>query len=105
MDNKITLKMVSKDIGILQRNNQDLICPLVPPMTIRQRATTALGQVQEQVHIQKSSCNSNCPLFQINENKDNWMSATICCGGSPVVYDIEIIPQEQKEDDGKVIQM
>lgn len=83
IENKMTLKMVSKSVAILQRNGEDMVCPFVPPMQIRHRSLNSLGQVTEQVNIQKSPCNSNCPLFQIQQRGN---SITLSCSGSDVDY-------------------
>lgn len=98
----MTLKMVSENVAVLQRNGEDMVCPFVPPMQIRQRFQNALGQVSEQISIQKSPCNSNCPLFTILQGN---VIALSCSGGS-VKYKIEkCIPlpeikneQEDKDD-------
>lgn len=85
MKNTITLKMVSEDTAILQRNAQDMICPMMPPITMRQKVSHPLYGVQEQIQVQKSPCNSNCPLFDIQDNS----KVIIKCGGSDMLYQIE----------------
>ena len=67
-DNKKVIRMVSDELGILQRGGFDMICPIVPPMQVRQRTQNQLtGAIQEQVGIQKNSCNTNCPLMEIGD--------------------------------------
>lgn len=85
IENKMKLKMISEGIAILQRNEQDLVCPIVPPVEIRQKIQNALGQVNEQISIQKSPCNTNCPLLFIDSKQE----ITLNCGGNPVKYKIE----------------
>lgn len=88
--NVIELRLVATDFGILTRNGADLICPFVPPLQFRQiKQGSALigGQPQEEIGIQKSACNTGCPLMQLNN--DN--SVDICCGGQKVTHKLNKI--------------
>lgn len=90
LKNEITLRLVANDFGILVRNGSDLICPFVPPLQFRQiKQNSALigGQTQEEIGIQKSACNTGCPLIQIN-NDD---TIDVCCGGQKVTHKINKI--------------
>lgn len=79
--------MASENVAILQRNGEDMVCPFVPPLQIRQRVQNALGQVGEQISIQKSSCNTNCPLFDLSRIGANYVS--VKCSGVELEYKIE----------------
>ena len=97
LENKITIKLVSEGMGTLQRNGVDMVCPHVPPMTMRERIPSSIvsgGAPQERVTISRSPCNTNCPLFQINgAMRGENSSVTLSCGGQNVDYTVkEIIP-------------
>lgn len=81
---KMTLKMANNNVAILQRNGEDMVCPFVPPLQIRQKVQNAFGQIGEQLSIQKSPCNSNCPLFDIGIDK-----VFICCSGTKIEHTIQ----------------
>lgn len=85
IENKITLKLFAEGVGGLQRNGHDLVCPHQPPLQFKQMVQGIGGKSQEQVSIQKTSCNTSCPLTRVNS--DN--SIDVCCGGSTVTYKIE----------------
>ena len=88
--NEITLRLVANDLGILVRNGSDLICPFVPPLQFRQiKQNSALigGQPQEDIGIQKSACNTGCPLMQINDDG----TLDVCCGGQKVTHKLNKI--------------
>ena len=83
--NEMTLKMANENVAVLQRNGEDMVCPFVPPLQIRQKVQNAFGQIGEQLSIQKSPCNSNCPLFEIQTTGN---TITINCSGKSVDYTI-----------------
>ena len=95
LENKITIRLITDNFGILVRNGMDLICPLVQPMAFRQQKQSSImsGQQQEEIGIQKTACNTGCPLFQINDND----TVEICCGGNKVLHSIsEVITVEKQ---------
>ena len=97
MENKITLKMISEEVGVLQRNGQDMICPMVAPVTLRQRTVNALGQPMEQIQIQKSPCISLCPLFLLKQT--HYTEVNLCCGSGKASYTVtQIIPYAKPEE-------
>jgi len=94
LKNVIGLRMLTEEISALQRNGFDFICPFVPPIPMRTQGSALMGG-QPQMSIQKTNCNSGCSLFKINEAdiKSEKISVTLCCGGTPVSYEIEnVIP-------------
>jgi hypothetical protein len=97
---RMTIKMVNENLAVLQRNGEDMVCPFVPPIQLRQKVQNAFGQIGEQISIQKSPCNSNCPLFEINPT-----SVSITCSGKSVDYTIEEVYEYNtpKEDLGGTI--
>ena len=101
LENKVTIKMVADNFGVLQRNGYDLTCPIVPPQTIRQVVKGSLGQPQEQISVQKVSCNTICPLFKIN-NDD---TVSVCCGAIEVIHKIEKVLEllDSNEQNSKII--
>lgn len=103
MKSEMTLKMANQNVAVLQRNGEDMVCPFVPPLQIRQKVQNAFGQIGEQLSIQKSPCNSNCPLFQIKSDE----SITINCSGNPVHYNINKIIQFQEPslDENNIINL
>ena len=79
------LRMITETYAILTRDGMDLVCPHVPPLTFRQhKGQNIIGGGAEEITIQKSPCNTGCPLFNINESK-----VEICCSGVKVSYNIE----------------
>ena len=103
LKDKITIKMIADNFGVLQRNGYDLACPIIPPQTIRQIVKGALGQAQEHVSVQKVSCNTVCPLFKINQDD----TISVCCGAVEVVHKIEKVIEllDQSDDNPKVINL
>jgi hypothetical protein len=101
LENKMTIKMVAENFGVLQRNGYDLVCPIVPPQTIRQVVKGSLGQPQEQISVQKTSCNTVCPLIKINDDD----SVSVCCGAVEVVHKIEKIIEllDSNEQNAKIL--
>lgn len=98
MKNEIKIRLVAEDFGILMRNGMDMVCPLVPPIQFRQIKQGLLGgQPVEEIGIQKSSCNTGCPLLDVGVGKVH-----VCCGGSKVTHTIlEVITMEQQMDNSK----
>jgi len=95
LKNEIKIRLIADNVGILTRNGMDLICPLVQPMTFRQQRPTSVlsGQQQEEIGIQKTACNTGCPLLQINDND----TVEVCCGGTKVLHKIiEVITVEKQ---------
>ncbi|MBK7362934.1 MAG: hypothetical protein IPJ01_11620 [Micavibrio sp.] len=100
LKNEIKIRLVMDNFGILVRNDMDLVCPFVPPMPFRQQKQTTLlgGQSQEEIMMQKSACNTGCPLMQIND-KD---TIEVCCGGAKVTHKIaEVITVEKQMEKKK----
>jgi len=95
LKNEIKIRLVSDNFGLLVRNDMDLVCPFVPPMPFRQQKQTNIigGQVQEEIVMQKTACNTGCPLFQINDND----TVEVCCGGSKVLYKISEVISVEKQ--------
>ena len=95
LKNEITIRLVSDDFGILSRNGMDLVCPFVPPMPFRQQKQSTIlgGQPQEEILMQKSACNTGCPLFEIHEND----TVSICCGSDKVKYTIKEVISVEKQ--------
>lgn len=93
--------MVAENFGVLQRNGYDLVCPLIPPQTIRAIVKSPLGHPQEQISMQKVSCNTVCPLFKINTDD----TVSVCCGAVEVVHKIEKIIEllDSNEQDTKIL--
>lgn len=104
---EINLKLIGDGFAGLMRNDYDLICPMVQPFPVRQLVKSNIigGQMQEQMTIQKTICNTGCPLFQVNDND----TVTICCGGTPVTHRISKVipileqPKNTNKNDTKVI--
>jgi hypothetical protein len=86
IENKMGLRMITETFGILTRDDMDLVCPLVPPLTFRQPKQNVIGGGFEEITVQKSPCNTGCPLFNMNGSK-----VEICCGGTKVEYVISKI--------------
>jgi hypothetical protein len=100
-DNKKVIRMVSDELGILQRGGFDMICPIVPPMQVRQRTQNQLtGAIQEQVGIQKNSCNTNCPLMEIGDTY-----VVLKCGSESLKHEISkvIDVDDTQTDESKII--
>jgi hypothetical protein len=100
-DDKKVIRMVSDELGILQRGGFDMICPIVPPMQVRQRTQNQLtGAVQEQIGFQKNSCNTNCPLMEIGDNY-----VILKCGSESIKHEItKIIDVDDiQTNDSKII--
>lgn len=104
MKNEIKIRLVAEDFGILMRNGMDMVCPLVPPIQFRQIKQGLLGgQPVEEIGIQKSSCNTGCPLLNIKMGV-----VEVCCGGTKVEHPITKIitieeQMEKSEKDDNVI--
>ena len=104
---EISLKMIGDGFAGLIRNDYDLICPMVQPHPVRQMVKSNIigGQMQEQMILQKTICNTGCPLFQVNQND----TVTICCGGTPVTHKISKVipvleqPKNPNPNDPKII--
>ena len=99
LKNEIELRLVATDFGILTRNGSDLICPFVPPLQfrqIKQNSSLIGGQPQEEIGIQKSACNTGCPLLQINDNN----TIELHCGGHKILHKLnKIITIEEQMGD------
>lgn len=101
---KISLRIIADDFASLQRNDNDFLCPHIPPMQVRQRVASGIvgGQPQEQIMIQKAVCNTGCPLFQFIDDD----CVSINCGAVPVKYKVEEVKDildEQKSEEPKII--
>lgn len=100
LKNEITIRLVTNDFGILVRNGVDLICPLVPPLQfrqIKQGSSLIGGQPQGEIGIQKTACNSGCPLFHINDND----TVEIFCGGQIISHKIKEVITVEKQMEKK----
>jgi hypothetical protein len=101
-DNKKIIRMVSDDLGVLQRGGFDMVCPIVPPVQVKQRVQNPLmgGAIQEQIQIQKNSCNTNCPLMEIASD-----FVVLHCGGNPIRHEIKKVIDlgDNDNDDVKII--
>ena len=112
MKTVVTLRMVSEETAVLQRNGQDMVCPMMPPITSRNKVQHPIYGMQDQVQVQKSPCNSSCPLFDIH-NETELPKVSVNCGGNRMIYQIcKIEPfkapepaQEPTGNDAKIINL
>lgn len=94
LKNEVSIRLVADDFGILTRNGMDLVCPFIPPVPFRQQKATNIigGQSQDEIVMQKSACNTMCPLFQYKEN-----IVELHCGGDKITHKIkEILSVEEQ---------
>jgi len=82
--NEVSIRLVGDDFGILTRNGMDLVCPFIPPVPFRQPKQNIIGGSQEEIVMQKSACNTMCPLFQYKEN-----IVELHCGGDKIVHELK----------------
>lgn len=85
VENKISLRMFAEGVGGLQRNGFDLVCPYQAGIPMKQVIKGVSGQQQEQISIQKTTCNTSCPLAKVNDDD----TIDVCCGATPIKYTIE----------------
>ena len=93
LKDKMEIKMITDGLGSLIRNGLDVICPFIPPVTFIKKKPMEMGvQQEDELNIQKTACNSSCPLFKINDK-----TVDICCGGTKITHKIsKVIPIENK---------
>lgn len=90
--NEITLRELSEDAVVLVRNGLDMVCPIIPPIPVRQAQPqasilTSGNQQQAQVVPTRSSCCSMCPLFNVINNEKTGVRILVTCGAEPIIYD------------------
>lgn len=98
-DTEKVITMLQDNYGVLQRGGFDMICPIVPPIQVKQRTQNQItGAVHEQIGLQKNSCNTNCPLMEIGDNH-----VVLHCGGHPMKHEISKIIDTNEEKESKII--
>jgi hypothetical protein len=90
--NEVSIRLVADDFGILTRNGMDLVCPFIPPVPFRQQKQNIIGGGQDEIVMQKSACNTMCPLFQYSGS-----IVELHCGGDKITHKIkEILSVEEQ---------
>ena len=98
-DTEKVITMLQDNYGVLQRGGFDMICPIVPPIQVKQRTQNQItGAVHEQIGLQKNSCKTNCPLMEIGDNH-----VVLHCGGHPIKHEISKIIDTNEEKESKII--
>jgi hypothetical protein len=101
-DAEKVITILQNNYGVLQRGGFDMICPIVPPMQVKQVIQNQItGAVQQQIGLQQKSCNTNCPLMEIGDNH-----VILNCGGHQIKHEIsKIIDINDVETDSKIISL
>ncbi len=87
--NDFSLRGITDNDYVLQRNGIDMVCPEVPPVMMKQKVASAVGQPpQEQVVSTRTSCSTMCPKFELVNDEKNVLSARTVCGCVAVVRNI-----------------
>jgi len=88
IEEKMSLRMLSKDFVVLQRNGGDIQCPIIPPMQIRKTVNVG-GANREHVEVTRTSCTSVCSLFKV---LDGGKKVSLHCGSGVEHAIQEIVP-------------
>ncbi len=88
--NDFNLRGITDNDYILQRNGTDMVCPIVPPVMMKQPTPTTAGQIPQppQMIATRTSCSSMCPLFELKNDEKGILSSVVSCGSTPIVRNI-----------------
>ncbi len=84
IENDISLHEMNGNVYGILRNKMPLICPHIPHVLIKKEGSVLSGG-QPSLYPQRSSCNSTCPMFHMEQSKDK-ESITVTIGCSHHTY-------------------
>ncbi len=83
--NENSLRAISDNDYVLQRNGTDLVCPHIHAGMQKHTFPAPVGEKpKEQLIPTRTSCSTMCPLFQLNNDINNKLVAILSCGCSNV---------------------
>ncbi len=85
LKNENSLRAVSDNDYILQRNGTDMVCPHIQAGMTKQSIPVADGdKPKEQVVPTRTACSTMCPLLELANDDKGILVAKVCCGSSPI---------------------
>ncbi len=89
LKNENSLRAVSDNDYILQRNGTDMLCPHVQAGMMKQSIPTAAGEKPKDPILTptRTACSTMCPLLEL-ANEQSKLIAKIHCGSTSVIRPI-----------------
>lgn len=90
--NDFSLRGITENDYIMQRNGVDMVCPIVPPQKMQQPVPpNAPVGTKPTVVSTRTSCSSMCPMFELGNEEGGVLTASVSCGCKEIKRNISSV--------------